>query len=94
MRQPPWARSLRIVEIDHPDTQRFKRALLSQAHIEVPANVTFGVIDFERESLLEGLERHGVRSDQPTFFSWLGVTMHLTHGLIGALQSMGHLPRQ
>ena len=90
LRQPAWARSLRIVEIDHPDTQRFKRAMLSQAHIEVPANVTFGVIDFERESLLEGLDRHGVRPSQPTFFSWLGVTMYLTEASIDrALQSMG-----
>jgi methyltransferase (TIGR00027 family) len=89
-RQPSWAKSLRIVEIDHPDTQRFKRAMLSRARVEVPANVAFGVIDFERESLLEGLSRHGVVPDQPTFFSWLGVTMYLTEASIDrALRSMG-----
>jgi len=89
-RQPPWAKSLRIVEIDHPNTQRFKLAMLSQARIEAPSNVSFGAIDFNRESLLEGLNRHGVLPNQPTFFSWLGVTMYLTEVSIDrALQSMG-----
>jgi methyltransferase (TIGR00027 family) len=89
-RQPAWAGSLRIVEIDHPDTQRFKRAMLAQARVETPLNVAFGVIDFERESLLEGLGRHGVLPSQPTFFSWLGVTMYLSETSIDrALQSMG-----
>ena len=89
-RQPPWAKSLRIVEIDHPNTQSFKLAMLSQTRIEVPANVSFGAIDFDRESLLDGLNRHGVLPNQPTFFSWLGVTMYLTEVSIDrALQSLG-----
>ena len=89
-RQPSWSKSLRIVEIDHPDTQGFKLAMLAQAHLETPSNVAFGVIDFERESLLEGLIRHGVSTSRPTFFSWLGVTMYLTEASIDrALQSMG-----
>ena len=89
-RQPPWAKSLRIVEIDHPNTQSFKLAMLSRAHIDVPANVGFGAIDFDGESLLEGLIRHGVLPTQPTFFSWLGVTMYLADASIDrALQSMG-----
>jgi methyltransferase (TIGR00027 family) len=89
-RQPAWARSLRIVEIDHPDTQSFKLAMLSKARVDVPSNVRFGAIDFGRESLLDGLKRHGVLPDQPTFFSWLGVTMYLTEVSIDrALDSMG-----
>jgi methyltransferase (TIGR00027 family) len=89
-RQPSWARSLRIVEIDHPDTQGFKRAMLAQAHLETPSNVAFGVIDFERESLLEGLGHCGILPNRPTFFSWLGVTMYLSETSIDrALQSMG-----
>jgi methyltransferase (TIGR00027 family) len=89
-RQPSWAKSLRIVEIDHPDTQGFKRAMLAQAHVEAPANLTFGVVDFERESLLEGLDRHGVSPSLPTFFSWLGVIMYLSEASIDrALRSIG-----
>ena len=64
--------------------------MLTRAGIESPPNVTFGVIDFERESVLEGLIRHGVLPSQPAFFSWLGVTMYLTEASIDrALQSMG-----
>jgi methyltransferase (TIGR00027 family) len=89
-RQPPWARSLRIVEIDHPNTQRFKLSMLSKAQIEVPANVSFAAIDFDRESLLEGLSRGRFLPNQPAFFSWLGVMMYLSEGAIDrTLQSMG-----
>jgi methyltransferase (TIGR00027 family) len=38
-RQPSWARALRIVEIDHPATQQWKRRRLVQAGIDVPDNV-------------------------------------------------------
>lgn len=31
LRQPDWARALRIVEIDHPATQAAKRAMLAKA---------------------------------------------------------------
>jgi methyltransferase (TIGR00027 family) len=90
LRQPAWAASLRIVEIDHPNTQGYKRELLARARIAVPANTSFAAIDFERESLLEGLVRHGVLPQQKTFFSWLGVTMYLAEASIdSALQSMG-----
>ena len=90
LRQPAWAASLRIVEIDHPNTQGYKRELLARARIAVPANTSFAAIDFERESLLEGLARHGVLREQKTFFSWLGVTMYLAEAAIdSALQSMG-----
>jgi len=46
--------------------------------------VTFGSVNFEAESLADGLRRHGVRFDQPTFFSWLGVTMYLSEPAIDA----------
>src|SRR5271163_1910279 len=38
-RQPSWATSLRIFEVDHPATQRWKRAKLSDAGIQIPKNV-------------------------------------------------------
>src|SRR5215831_13169649 len=46
-RQPPWARALRIYEIDHPATQRWKRGRLAAASIAIPPNLTFVPIDFE-----------------------------------------------
>ena len=50
-----------------------------------PGNVTFANIDFERESLSDGLRRHEIALDEPGFFSWLGVTMYLTKDAIDAV---------
>jgi methyltransferase (TIGR00027 family) len=93
IRRPAWATHLRIVEVDHPDTQRLKRGKLSQAGIPVPGNVVFAGVDFENESLDGGLIRNGIRNDEPTFFSWLGVTMYLTEPAIDAtLKCMASYP--
>ncbi len=92
-RQPEWAKSLKIFEIDHPATQLVKRSFLTKASLELPANVRLGQIDFERDSLLEGLCRHHVSVEEPTFFSWLGVTVYLKEAAIdAALESMATYP--
>lgn len=83
-RQPPWARRLTIIEVDHPASQAAKRASLAEAGIEIPPNVRFADIDFERETLSHGLARCGVDTAKRTFFSWLGVTMYLTRDAIEA----------
>jgi methyltransferase (TIGR00027 family) len=83
-RQPPWARRLTIVEVDHPASQTAKRASLAAAGIEIPPNVRFADVDFERETLSHGLARCGVDTAKRTFFSWLGVTMYLTRDAIEA----------
>lgn len=93
LRQPHWASGLSIIEVDHPDTQRLKRSKISRAAISIPANVVFAGIDFERESLREGLARVGVSRDKPTFFAWLGVTMYLTEAAIeSTLRFMAAFP--
>jgi len=84
VRQPEWARALRIVEVDRPAIQEEKRVRLAAAGLVVPGNVVFAPIDFEHETLAEGLARNGVSLDRPTFFSWLGVTMYLTEPAIDA----------
>ena len=92
-RQPDWAKSLRIFEIDHPDTQSVKRSFLTKASLDLAANVRFAQIDFEHESLLEGLCHYHVSLEEPTFFSWLGVTMYLKEAAIdAALKSMATYP--
>lgn len=84
-RQPPWAQSLHILEVDHVQTQLLKHQLMDAADLSAPANVSYLSVDFERESLRESLLRHGVAFDQPTFFSWLGVTMYLQEPAIDAV---------
>ncbi len=93
IRQPPWATHLRIIEVDHPDTQHLKRKKISDSGIPVPSNVVFADVNFENESLEEGLIRNSIRSDEPTFFSWLGVTMYLTEQAIDlTLKCMAKYP--
>jgi methyltransferase (TIGR00027 family) len=85
LRQPPWARELRILEVDHAGTQDVKRSRLAAAGLAMPGNARLGSIDFEHESLSDGLRRHGVALDEPAFFSWLGVTMYLEEDAIDAV---------
>jgi methyltransferase (TIGR00027 family) len=77
-RQPPWATALRIFEVDHPATQRWKRRRLAEASISVPDNVTFVPVDLEKISLATALSQAELELGAPTFFSLLGVSQYLT----------------
>ncbi len=93
LRQPAWARKLRIIEVDHFGTQDMKRSRLAAEGLVMPANAAFANIDFEHETLLDGLLRYEVSLEEPTFFSWLGVTMYLKQAAIDAvLRSVATFP--
>jgi len=93
LRQPPWAQALKILEVDHPGTQALKRSHLAAAGLAMPQNATLATIDFEHESLLDGLLRYHISIDEPAFFSWLGVTMYLKEDAIDAvLRSVTKFP--
>jgi methyltransferase (TIGR00027 family) len=93
LRQPPWAQALKILEVDHPGTQAMKRSHLAAAGIAMPQNTNFATINFEHESLRDGLLRYHVSMNEPTFFSWLGVTMYLKEDAIDAvLQTVAAFP--
>jgi methyltransferase (TIGR00027 family) len=77
-RSPHATAGLKVFEVDHPATQEWKRRQLQAARIPIPQELTFTPLDFERQSLADGLRADGFRPDQPSFFSWLGVTMYLT----------------
>jgi len=68
---------LRVLEVDHPATQAWKRERLAEAHVAIPASVTFAAVDFAAEPLPQALSNAGLRRDEPSFFSWLGVTPYL-----------------
>jgi methyltransferase (TIGR00027 family) len=87
------AERLRIFEVDHPATQAWKRVRLAEAAIAIPDALTFAPVDFERESLAQGLAAAGFDSTQRSFFTWLGVTPYLTEQAIFAtLGFVGALP--
>lgn len=73
-----------VYEIDYPATQAWKRQRLAQAGVALPPSLTFAPVDFERQSLAEGLAVAGFRADEPAYFQWLGVVPYLTREAIVA----------
>src|SRR5215475_5611576 len=78
LRNPHAALGLKVFEVDHPDTQLWKRDQLSAMGISVPGWVWFVPVDFEREQIVERLVASGLDPKQEVFFIWLGVVPYLT----------------
>jgi methyltransferase (TIGR00027 family) len=74
---------IRVVEVDHPSTQAWKRSRIEALGIPVPSTLTWAPVDFEVESVAAGLKRADVNS-AALFVSWLGVAVYLTREAIGA----------
>lgn len=69
---------VRVFEVDFPATQQWKRGMLQEAAIPLPAALSFVPLDFEHQTLAEGLAQAGFDFGQPAFFGWLGVVPYLT----------------
>ncbi len=74
--------ALHIFEVDYPATQEWKKDRLKTLRIDIPEHVTFAPVDFERQSLAQGLAQSDFDFSAPAFFSWLGVTMYLERGAV------------
>lgn len=75
----PWAElGLRVFEVDFPATQRWKRQRVENVGMGVPESLVFAPVDFERQTLAEGLAEAGFQPGQPAVFAWLGVVPYLT----------------
>ncbi|MFC8043217.1 class I SAM-dependent methyltransferase [Nocardia sp. NPDC057353] len=73
---------VRYVEVDHPDTQAWKRNRLREAGIEVPPTLTFAPVDFERATLADGPAAAVLDRAADTVFVWLGVIVYLPRAAI------------
>lgn len=83
---------LRVFEVDHPDTQEWKRKRLREADIPVPASMTYVPVDFEHQTLDEAIAATDFESAEPAFVIWLGVTVYLTRAAVGStLRYLGTL---
>jgi methyltransferase (TIGR00027 family) len=83
-----------IFEVDHPATQAWKRQRLAECGIAIPASVIYTPVDFERETLHEGLARARFDLTAPGMFAWLGVTPYLTpEAVTNTLTFVATLPR-
>ena len=80
---------VRVFEVDYPATQAWKQRRLADAGFEPPASLTFAPVDFERQTLAQGLAAAGFDAAAPAFFSWLGVVVYLTREAI--MQTLGFI---
>lgn len=81
-RRGDLAGRLRVFEVDHPDTQRWKRSRLHKLGVDPGIEVVYVPVDFERQTLEAGLEEAGFDFGARAVFSWIGVIMYLTREAI------------
>ncbi len=77
-RLPNLLDGIAVFEVDHPDTQNWKKEKLKASKIEIPDNISFVPYDFENQTLMEALRDGGISHAQKSLFPWLGVNMYLT----------------
>jgi methyltransferase (TIGR00027 family) len=75
---------VRVVEVDHPATQAWKRERLAALGLPEPDGLVLAAVDFETATLGEGLHAAGFDRSVPTLFSWLGVVQYLTGDAVRA----------
>ena len=73
----PELRDAIVFEVDHPDSQRDKRARVGSL-TQVALNVRFVPVDFERDKLDDAMEASGHDPARPTTWIWEGVVMYLS----------------
>ncbi len=68
---------IKIFELDAPPTQIAKRKQYHKRKIEVPKNLTFIPIDFEKEALTKKLSESGFKKGKRSLFILEGLVMYL-----------------
>jgi methyltransferase (TIGR00027 family) len=81
-RRPDLLRQVKIFEVDHPNTQAWKRDRAAAMGLPESDGHVFAPVDFETEELRDVLDRAGFDWSRPTLFSLLGVVMYLTRDAI------------
>ena len=67
--------------------------MLAEAAIALPSNLIFVPLDFEHQTLADGLAEAGFDFQKPAFFGWLGVVPYLTLDAFRAtLSVMAQMP--
>jgi methyltransferase (TIGR00027 family) len=81
LRRPQVPKNALFLEIDHPDSQRWKRERLSSLGLKTPG-VYYLPIDFASQDVQTELACAGVDRAKPSFFVWLGVTQYLAEEVV------------
>src|SRR5262245_48465728 len=80
----PGLRGIAVFEVDHPDTQAAKRAVLERVLPAMPGHVRFVATDFQQRDLRSVMDAAGYRESARTFLLWEGVTNYLTEAAVDA----------
>jgi methyltransferase (TIGR00027 family) len=75
---------VKAFEVDHPITQVDKLKKIQRIFGKIPAHVTYVMVDFDTQTLSEGLLAAGYDPNLVSLFIWQGVTMYLTPGGVDA----------
>jgi methyltransferase (TIGR00027 family) len=68
----------KVFELDAPTTQEPKFEIFRKKRLNIPPELAFASIDFDREDIFDVLTRAGYRDGQKTLFLWEGVSMYLS----------------
>lgn len=68
---------VRVFEVDHPVTQRWKRQKVEKMLGSLPENVRYVPVDFNREDLRQALLRGGYDKEKKSLFIWEGVSQYI-----------------
>jgi len=81
-RRPDLMGPLTLFEVDHPATQTWKRERVASLGLPVHERHVFAPVDFEQQTLEDGLRATTFDWGRPTLFAWMGTTMYLTPAAI------------
>jgi methyltransferase (TIGR00027 family) len=68
----------KVFEVDAPTTQEPKLEIFRKKKLNIPPELVFAAIDFDREDIFAILTRAGYQDGQKTLFLWEGVSMYLS----------------
>jgi methyltransferase (TIGR00027 family) len=92
-RQPPFARRMRVIIVDHPASLPFAFARFRAAGLNIPENTSYTPIDLEHDCLLKHLDQCGIYPGKPAIVSMLGVSQYLAAtALDRVIQFVAKLP--
>jgi methyltransferase (TIGR00027 family) len=73
-----FLRNIPVIEIDHPNTSSHKTKILRASLPNLPGNIFYYQLDFNKESLDDMISWNPIDLTKPTAIIWEGVTNYLT----------------
>jgi methyltransferase (TIGR00027 family) len=83
-------KGMRVFEVDHPGTQARKMGILLRSITEIPKNVHYVPVDFNRDALEAELVKNGFSRNRRTLFLWEGVSYYLPKPVVAGILRFVH----